>query len=233
MGKPSKIEPAKIGENYNWGEFGGARANGVTLSPMASATVRDTQGGINQYINELISPSYDNESFRARQELLDASNRQFANELGAQALARGARGSATQNILNSIMANRNNDMRSAMTAEDARIQNILSALSGIEGNYFNQSNTMASNILNRVTTNAAAQNAANVANTNNYNAWKNNLISGAASILGAVAGGPMGAALTGGLTNGMQGGGNIADINGNIIGRQGGYGTYDPNFIEY
>lgn len=203
MGQPSKVKAAKVGENYNWGEFGSANANGVNLSPMATSNIRTTQSGIGQYLNELINPSYNNESFRARQELLDASNRQYANQLGAEAIARGARGSATQNILNSVMANRNNDMRQAMTAEDTRVQNILSALSGVEGNYFNQSNTMANNILDRVKTNAAAQNNANMTNTNNYNAWKNNLISGAASIAGALVGGPMGAALAGSLTNKM------------------------------
>lgn len=204
MGKPRKVEAAKVNENYDWGEFGSASNGGVRLSPMASQNVQTTQAGINQYLNELINPSYDNASFRARQELLDASNNQYARQLGAQAIARGARGSATQNILNSIMANRNNDMRSAMTAEDARVRNILSALSGIEGNYFNQTNTMANNILQRAMTNAAAQNSANVINANNYNAWKNNLIGGAASIAGAVAGGPMGAVLAGGLANQMK-----------------------------
>lgn len=203
MGKPKNISAAKVGENYNWGEFGGANANGVSLSPMASASVQDAQRGINQYLNELINPSYSNESFRARQELLDASNRQYANQLGAEAIARGARGSATQSILNSIIANRNNDMRNAMTQEDQRVQNILSALSGIEGNYWQQSNAMANNILDRAKTNAVAQNAANATNTANYNAWKNNMISGAATIVGAMMGGPMGAALAGSLANGM------------------------------
>lgn len=189
MGKPKNISAAKVGENYNWGEFGGANANGVSLSPMASASVQDAQRGINQYLNELINPSYSNESFRARQELLDASNRQYANQLGAEAIARGARGSATQSILNSIMANRNNDMRNAMTQEDARVQNILSALSGVEGNYFNQANAMGNNILQRVLGNQQAENQVNIANTNAYNQWKNNLISGVASILGAGIGG--------------------------------------------
>lgn len=196
MGQPSDITPATVNTNYSWGEFGSADRNRVNLSPMASSTVRDTQSGINQYVNELINPSYDNESFRARQAILDANNRQFANQLGAQAIARGARGSATQNILNSIMANRNTDMRGAMTSEDQRVQNILSALSGIEGNYFNQGNTMAGNILNRVKANVQNENAANVANTNAYNAWRNNLISGVASVAGGLIGGPMGAAMT-------------------------------------
>lgn len=203
MGKPKEVKAAKVGTDYNWGEFGSANASGVNLSPMATSNVQTTQSGIGQYLNELINPSYNNESFRARQELLDASNRQFANQLGAEAIARGARGSATQNILNSVMANRNNDMRQAMTAEDARVQNILSALSGIEGNYFNQANTMGNNILQRVIQNQQMQQQANVANTQAYNQWKNNLISGGASILGAVVGGPMGAALAGGLTNQM------------------------------
>ena len=186
MGKPKSVSPAQVGTNYNWGEFGSANAGGVNLSPMATSNIRTTQSGIGQYLNELINPSYDNESFRARQELIDASNRQYANQLGAQAMARGARGSATQNILNSIAANRNTDLRQAMTQEDARVQNILSALSGIEGNYFNQANTMGNNILQRVLANQGTQQQANIANTNAYNSWKNNLISGAAG-LGAAA----------------------------------------------
>lgn len=188
MGKPRKISAAQVGTDYNWGEFGSANASGVNLSPMATSNVQTTQSGIGQYLNELINPSYDNESFRARQELIDASNRQYANQLGAQAMARGARGSATQNILNSIAANRNMDMRQAMTQEDARVQNILSALSGIEGNYFNQANTMGNNILQRALANQQAQQQANIANTNAYNSWKNNLISGAASVGGLALG---------------------------------------------
>lgn len=228
MGKPSKIEAAKVNENYDWGEFGSAGKGGVVLSPMANRNIQTTQAGINQYLQELINPSYDNASFKARQDLLDQSNDIYAQRLGAEAMSRGARGNATQAILNSVMANRANNMRSAMTAEDARIQNILSALSGIEGNYWQQSNAMANNILQRATTNAAAQNAANVANTNNYNAWKNNLIGGAATIAGALVGGPMGAALAGGATNGILGGNQVTDVNGNVLGEVGGYGTYQP-----
>jgi hypothetical protein len=192
MGKPKEVKAAKIGENYNWGEFGGANASGVNLSPTATQTIADTQGGINQYVNELINPSYSNESFRARQALLDASNRQYANELGAQAMERGARGSATQNILNSIMANRNMDMRQAMTQEDARVQNILNALQGVESGYFGQANTMANNILQRVSQNQANQQRVNELNTQAYNQWRNSLLNSAAQLGGA--------ALTGGLS---------------------------------
>lgn len=189
MGKPKSVKSAQIGTDYNWGEFGSANASGVNLSPMATANVSTTQSGISQYLNELINPSYDNESFRARQELLDASNNQYARELGAEAIARGARGSATQNILNSIIANRNNNMRSAMTEEDARVRSILSSLSDVESNYFNQGNTMANNILQRVNANADRQQQVNIANTQAKNQWMNNLISGGASILGAGLGG--------------------------------------------
>lgn len=186
MGKPKKLEAAQVGTDYNWGEFGSANAGGVNFSPTVSSNLQTTQGGIGQYLNELITPSYDNESFRARQAILDANNRQFANELGAQAMERGARGSATQNILNSIMANRNANMRQAMTQEDTRVQNILNQLAGIEGNYFNMGNTMSNNILQRVLANQNTQQQANVANTNAYNSWKNNLLSGATG-LGAAA----------------------------------------------
>ena len=185
MGKPKSISLAQIDTNYNWGEFGSADKSGVNFSPAVSSNLQTAQGGISQYLGELINPSYDNASFRARQELLDASNRQYANELAAQAMARGARGSATQNILNSIAANRSNQMREAMTQEDARVQNILNQLAGLESGYFNMGNTMASNILDRVKTNAGYQQQANVANTQAYNQWKNNLISGATSLAGA------------------------------------------------
>lgn len=189
MGKPKSITPAQVNTDYNWGEFGSANQSGVNLSPMASQNIQTTQSGIGQYLNELINPSYSNESFKARQALIDASNQQYANQLGAQAMARGARGSVTQNILNSIAANRNTNLQQAMTQEDARVQNILSALSGIEGNYFNQANTMSNNILQRALANQQAQQQANIANTNAYNQWRNNLISGAASIAGAGLGG--------------------------------------------
>lgn len=198
MGKPRKVSPATIDTSYNWGEFGSANANGVNLSPMATSNIQAAQSGIGQYLNELINPSYESESFRARQSLLDQSNEQYARQLGAQAMARGARGSATQNILNSIAANRANQMRQAMTEEDARVQNILSALSDIEGNYFNQGNTMANNILSRVQSNQQAQQQANIANAQAYNQWRNNLLSGAASLVGTIGGaalmGPLGAA---------------------------------------
>lgn len=184
MGKPSEVSAAKVSENYNWGNFGSADANGVKLSPMASANVSQAQAGANQYLQELINPSYNNASFRARQELLDASNRQYANELGAAAIARGARGSATQNILNSVMANRNNNMRTAMTQEDQRVSNILAQLQGVENNYFNQSNAMANNILNRVSANQQAQNAVNMYNTQQRNQWANNLLNAGTGLLG-------------------------------------------------
>lgn len=188
MGKPKNVQASKIGENYNWGEFGGANASGVNLSPMATSTIRDTQSGLNQYVNELINPSYDNESFRARQELLDASNRQYANQLGAQAIERGARGSATQNILNSIAANRNMNMRQAMTEEDARVRNIINSLMGVESNYFNQGNTMANNILQRVNANADRQQQANVVNTQARNQWANNLMNAGMGLVGTLGG---------------------------------------------
>ena len=188
MGRPKNVKAAQVGTDYNWGDFGSANASGVNLSPMASQTISDTQSGLNQYVNELINPSYDNESFRARQELLDASNRQYANQLGAQAIERGARGSATQALLNSIAANRNNQMRQAMTEEDARVRNIINSLSGVESNYFNEANTLANNILNRVTTNANFQQQANIANTQAQNQWRNNLLNAGMGLVGTLGG---------------------------------------------
>lgn len=188
MGKPSKVSAAKVGTNYDWGNFGSADANGVNLGAKPNSNLQTAQLGTSQYLDELLNPSYNNQSFQARQDILDQNNNQYANQLGANAIARGARGSATQNILNSVMANRNNDMRNAMTQEDSRIRNILAQTQGIEGNYFNQSNTMANNILQRLMANQSAQNQANQTNSANYNQWKNNLISGAVGIGTGLAG---------------------------------------------
>ena len=226
MGKPKSIKPATIDTTYGWGEFGSANKSGVSFNPTTTANIQTVQSGIGQYLNELINPSYESESFKARQSLLDQSNNQYARQLAAQAIERGARGSATQNILNSIAANRSNQMRQAMTEEDARVQNILSALSGIEGNYFNQGNIMANNILSRVQGNQQMQQEANIANTNAYNQWKNNLISGAAQIGGAVLGSVLMPGV--GTALGSQLGKAVTDVNGNYLGQQGGYGVYQP-----
>lgn len=192
MGKPKKVEAATVASDYDWGDFGSANENGVNLSPTASANVQAAQGGVNQYLQELLNPSYDNASFKARQDLIDTNMRQKANEMGAAAIARGARGSATQSILNSLMANRNNELRNAMIAEDARVSNILNSAMGVENNYFNQSNTMANNILQRVMGNQSAQNQVNIANAQAENQWRNNLISAGAGLAGAAGGGVLG-----------------------------------------
>jgi hypothetical protein len=228
MGQPVDILPARIKDNYSWGEFGGADRDRVNLSPMATSTVQNTQAGINQYVNELISPSYNNESFMARQAILDANNRQFANRLGAQAVARGARGSATQSILNSVMANRNMDMRNAMTNEDARLRNVLSSLSGIEGNYFNQANTMANNILDRVKHNSNIESQVNAANTEAYNQWRNNMINTGVKIAATMMGGGAGYMLADQLGN--QGVTNTFAGGVDNTGMYGQYNPYDPNF---
>lgn len=220
MGEPKKVEPAKVSESYNWGDFGSADKNGVNLSALSRQNLNTAQTGMSQYLNELINPSYNSESFRARQQILDQNNQQYANQLGANAIARGARGSATQNILNSIMANRNNDMRNAMTQEDARVRNILSTLSGTESNYFNQANTMANNILSRVSANAGAQNQANATNVENYNKWRNNLINTGVKIGSTVLGGGLGYLMTDQLPENTYGG---------AVDPSGMYGAFNPN----
>jgi hypothetical protein len=228
MGQPKEVQTTNIGGNYNWGEFGSATPNEVIMSPTIRDNIRTAQSGIGQYLNELINPSYNNESFMARQAILDAKNRQYANQLGAQALARGARGSATQSILNSVMANRNMDMRNAMANEDSRVRNVLSSLSGIEGNYFNQANTMANNILDRAKTDAGVQNAANAANTEAYNQWRNNMINTGVKIAATMIGGGAGYMLADQLGN--QGVTNTFAGGVDNTGMYGQYNPYDPNF---
>lgn len=201
MGKPKKVEPTLLDTNYNWGPFGSSSQNSFGLSENAQQSLDNAQQGLYQYANELINPSYANESFANRQAIMDRNNQEYARQLGQQALARGYRADSTQKILNSLAANRNTNMQQAMVDENSRLNNIISQLSNIESNYWNQGNAMANNIMQRYTTNVGRQNEANAQNVSNYNTWRDNMFSGTGgligSAIGAYFGGPMGASLGG------------------------------------
>lgn len=220
MGKPKQVEPVKIDANYDWGSFGSADKSGVTLGATPQATVYSTQSGIRDYLNELVNPTYNSTPFNAQRELIDSGDRQLARNLTADAFGRGARGSGMQSALNRAMTERGNQLYKAMSSEDSRVNNMIDVLSGIESNYFNQANLMANNILQRQLTNAERQGIANATNTANYNAWKDNALAG---------GSYLGGATLGALANYLGQDNNQYDINGNVIGTRGGYGTYNPN----
>lgn len=220
MGKPKQVEPVKINANYDWGSFGSAGENGVTLGGTPQSTVMSAQSGIKDYINELINPSYSSESFQARQGLVDSAANQYTRNLVADAMGRNARGSGMMSALNKAMANRSGQMYKAMGEEDNRVSNVLDALSGIENNYFNQANQMANNILQRQLTNAERQGLANSTNTSNYNTWRDNLLSGG-SMLGGAALGALGNYL--GQDNDQY------DVDGDMIWTKSGYGAFNPN----
>lgn len=188
MGKPKKVKASLINTDYNWGDFGSADKYGVNLSPSASSNVQTAQSGINQYVNELVNPTYSSEPFNARQALIDAASNQYTRNLMADAAERNARGSATQAILNRVMGNRASNLQSAMSEEDARIINALSNMSNAENRYFNQANTLANNILLRQRGNQTIQNAINRQNAANYNAWRDNLWQGTGGAIGAAIG---------------------------------------------
>ena len=86
MGKPKDVQAAKVGTDYNWGDFGSADKNGVNLGAVPAANLKTAQLGTSQYLDELLNPSYNNESFKARQDILDQNNNQYANQLGANAI---------------------------------------------------------------------------------------------------------------------------------------------------
>ena len=218
MGKPKQAEKALVDTNYNWGDFGSANESGVNLSPMASNTIQNTQSGIGQYMSELINPSISNASFMARQNFSDQNNRAYAEELARNAMNKGYRGSVLDQALISLDANRANNMSQNLVNESSRVQKILSALSGIEGNYFNQADTLRSNILQRLQGNQGITQDVNKLNTSGYNTWKSNLLSGTAGTVGSLAG-AYGASRDDFYKNA------IYDSEGNYMGQKGGYGT--------
>lgn len=188
MGKPKKVKPTLLDTSYDWGAFGSADKDNFYFNDQTESNLETARSGISQYVSEMLNPSYTNQSFANRQALQRLNNQAYAEELGQQAIARGARGNATQNILNSLNANQYLKDQQALVNENSRIQNILNALSGIEGNYWNQGNAMSNNILQRYTTNVARQNAANEQNVANYNAWRDNLWQGTGGAIGAAIG---------------------------------------------
>lgn len=60
----------------------------------------------------------------------------------------------------------------------------------------------------------------------NRNALTSGLLGAIGTIGGAALGGPLGGALGSALTGALSGSGNVTDVNGNVIGKVGGYGTY-------
>lgn len=204
MGKPKKVEPTLLDTSYDWGAFGTADKDSFYFNDQTESNLGTARGGISQYVSEMLNPSYTNQSFANRQAQQLANNQAYAEELGRQAIQRGYRGNATQNILNSLNANQYMNDQKALINENTRINNILSALSGIESNYWNQGNAMGNNILQRYTTNVARQNAANEQNVSNYNAWRNNLWQGTGGAIGAAIGAYFGGGA--GAAAGMQAG---------------------------
>lgn len=226
MGSPKTAKKALVDTDYNWGDFGSANASGASLSPMASNTLSNTQSEIGRYLDELLNPSASNSSFASRQAFSDANNRAYAENLARGAMAKGYRGSVLNTALNSLEANRANEINQNLINEDSRLQNILSALSGVESNYFNQLDTMRSNILQRQQGNQGISQDINKLNTSGYNAWKSNLLSGAAGTAGALAG-SYGASRDNFYNNA------IYDSAGNYMGQAGGYGSADASIPWY
>lgn len=204
MGQPKKVKPTLLDTSYDWGAFGSADKDNFYFSDQTESNLGNTRAGISQFVTEMLNPAYGNTSFAERQALAQQNNQEYANQLGRQAIMRGSRGNATQNILNSLNANQTALDQRALIDENSRIQNILNALSGIEGNYWNQGNAMGNNILQRYTTNVARQNAANEQNVANYNAWRDNLWQGTGGAIGAAIGAYFGGGA--GAAAGMQAG---------------------------
>lgn len=188
MGKPKQAKIVTANPDYSWGEFGSATEKGVNFNDITNDTISETQGGIGQYLNELVNPTYGSEVFNARQSLLDQKNNLLARVLNAKAMERNARGSATQAILNNVAASRYKDFADAMNAEDTRTRQALSTLGELEQNYFGRANTFAQNILNRQLNNSERQSLVNAANTSQYNTWKDNTLSSAAGLTGTLGG---------------------------------------------
>ena len=177
-------------QTYNTGGLYGnstTNKNGTFYNPSSFETqlVNQTTSAIPSYLQQLVSPTYDSQSYKNRQQqLANAATQSLENNIVSPLSERGlTRGSSINQ-----MANKLTDAElDLMNSEDSRVANVLSQLM----NYYQVPYNMMSSA--NQASNNLYQNA--LANSNNNNLWSG-IANAAGTIAGGYLGGPGGEALT-------------------------------------
>lgn len=181
-------------QTYNTGGLYGnstTNKNGTFYNPSSFETqlVNQTTSAIPSYLQQLVSPTYDSQSYKNRQQqLANAATQSLENNIVSPLSERGlTRGSSINQISNQL-ANKLTDAElDLMNSEDSRVANVLSQLM----NYYQVPYNMMSSA--NQASNNLYQNA--LANSNNNNLWSG-IANAAGTIAGGYLGGPGGEALT-------------------------------------
>ena len=168
--------------------------NGTTYNPsdFEKQLVSQTGSAIPQYLQQLISPTYDSQSYKNRQQQLSNSAHQSLENNIIQPLSqRGLTRGSSVNQMSNQLANKLTDAQlDLMNSEDSRVSNILGQLMNYYQVPYNMM-TSANNASTGLYSNAAA-------NANNGGMWgdiANSVGSLAGGTFGAYLGGPSAAAV--------------------------------------
>ncbi len=181
-------------QTYNTGGLYGnstTNKNGTFYNPSSFETqlVNQTTSAIPSYLQQLVSPTYDSQSYKNRQhQLANAATQSLENNIISPLSSRGLTRGSSINQMSNQLANKLTDAElDLMNSEDSRVANVLSQLM----NYYQVPYNMMSSA--NQASNNLYQNA--LANSNNNNLWSG-IANAAGTIAGGYFGGPGGEALT-------------------------------------
>ena len=181
-------------QTYNIGGLYGnstTNKNGTFYNPSSFETqlVNQTTSAIPSYLQQLVSPTYDSQSYKNRQQqLANAATQSLENNIVSPLSERGLTRGSSINQMSNQLANKLTDAElDLMNSEDSRVANVLSQLM----NYYQVPYNMMSSA--NQASNNLYQNA--LANSNNNNLWSG-IANAAGTIAGGYLGGPGGEALT-------------------------------------
>ena len=181
-------------QTYNTGGLYGnstTNKNGTFYNPSSFETqlVNQTTSAIPSYLQQLVSPTYDSQSYKNRQQqLANAATQSLENNIVSPLSERGLTRGSSINQMSNQLANKLTDAElDLMNSEDSRVANVLSQLM----NYYQVPYNMMSSA--NQASNNLYQNA--LANSNNNNLWSG-IANAAGTIAGGYLGGPGGEALT-------------------------------------
>ena len=181
-------------QTYNTGGLYGnstTNKNGTFYNPSSFETqlVNQTTSAIPSYLQQLVSPTYDSQSYKNRQQqLANAATQSLENNIVSPLSERGLTRGSSINQMSNQLANKLTDAElDLMNSEDSRVANVLSQLMSyyqVPYNMMSSANQASNNLY---------QNA--LANSNNNNLWSG-IANAAGTIAGGYLGGPGGEALT-------------------------------------
>ena len=167
------------------GLYGSGTAGGSnTFNPTSfqNNLVKTSEGGINDYLQQLINPTYDSEVFKAQTtQRNNLANKSFENNLINPLASRGLTRGSNVNAMGNSFANTLADLETnAMATEDSRVQNILSSLLSTYQMPYNMMTGLQNSALGLV----GQQQSANQNAQNSQSALLNALIGGGSSLVG-------------------------------------------------